>query len=85
MRLILGPNDITQEGLGYIAHIFYDLGLLYVGLIIGVIIALLFVIIDGFIFKNKLKSFTTRLVVLLVISVCVIGFHYILEKVLDVI
>jgi hypothetical protein len=89
MRLILGPNDITQEGLGYIAHIFYDLGLLYVGLTIGSIVAVLFIIVDYYILrqwlKNNLKSFSVRFMVIVFVTMFCGGIHYLLEKELDVI
>ncbi len=88
-RIILGSNEIAAEGWGYLAHLFYVHGLLYIGLIVGAIIALLFILLDVFYLKKKLKnnikSTSIRFLFLLVITIVVGVIHYILEKVVDVI
>ena len=89
MRIVLGPNNTSNEGISYLLYMLYNWGLLYVGLIIGFVIAFLFILLDVVYLKKKLKktvkSIITRLVVLLVITVIVGGIHYILEKVIDII
>ncbi|MEW7280356.1 hypothetical protein ABW636_17330 [Aquimarina sp. 2201CG1-2-11] len=90
MRILLGANDAPKEGLWYLFHIFYNYGLIHLGLRIGGIIAILFIILDTFYLKkklinNKIKSTLTRLLSLLVITILVGGIHYILEKVIDII
>lgn len=89
MRIVLGPNNASDEGIWYLLYMFYNWGLLHIGLIIGFIIAFLFILLDVFYLKKKLKknikSIITRLVVLLVITAIVGVIHYILEKVIDVI
>jgi hypothetical protein len=68
---------------------FFNFALIYVGFIIGSIIALLFILVDVFYLRNQLgtdfKSNLTRFLVLLLITVMVIIVHYILEKGVDVI
>ncbi|WGH75177.1 hypothetical protein P8625_14040 [Tenacibaculum tangerinum] len=56
MRIVLGANNIPKEGLGYLAHMFYNWGLFHVGLIIGLVITLLFILLDVFCLKKKLKN-----------------------------
>ncbi|EZH73414.1 hypothetical protein ATO12_15860 [Aquimarina atlantica] len=89
MRILLGPNKVPSEGLWYLFHIFYNLGLLHIGARIGGVIALLFIISDVFYLKKKLKNniqaTLTRFMLLLGIAMIVGGVHYILEKVVDVI
>ncbi len=89
MRLVLGPNDLPQEGFGFLGRMFYYWGLLHVGLIIGLIIALLFVLLDVLYLKKELnsnvQSVVARFGVLLFIAVFVAAIHHLLEKVIDVI
>ena len=90
MRILLGPNDAPKEGLWYLFHVFYNFGMIHIGLRVGAVIAILFIILDVFYLKKKLKnnkwqSFLTRLLFLLGIAMFVGGIHYILEKVIDVI
>ncbi|WP_299242923.1 hypothetical protein [uncultured Aquimarina sp.] len=89
MRIVLGPNKASTEGLWYLLHIFFDLGLFHVGLVIGVVIAFLFILLDIFYLKKKLKSNIKSSVIrfgfLLVITAFVSIVHYVLEKVVDVI
>lgn len=89
MRLVLGPNDVSEEGMWYLLHLFYDMGLFHVGVWIGVAIASCFILLDVFIIRKKLKNnpkkTTIQLLTLLAITVVVAIVHYILEKVIDVI
>ncbi|WP_347374616.1 hypothetical protein [Aequorivita sp. Q41] len=89
MRLLLGSNTVSEEGLGYLLHLFFDIGMIQVGLWVGSVIASCFVLLDVFYLRKKLKNNSKktiiRLVVLLMISVLVAIVHYLLEKVIDVI
>ena len=89
MRVVLGQADEPSTGFLHIFDIIYDIALVYVGLIIGSIIALLFILIDAFYLKKKLKNSTKstsiRFFMLLMITIVVGITHYVLEKVIDVI
>ncbi|WP_109098208.1 hypothetical protein [Aquimarina sp. AU58] len=89
MRILLGPNKASSDGLWYLLHIFYNLGLLHIGASIGGVIALLFILLDVFYLKKKLKNnikaTITRFMFLIGITMVVAVIHYVLEKVVDVI
>lgn len=89
MRIVLGANEVTSEGLGYLFYLFYNIGLLQVGTIIGSVIAVLFILLEVCYLqkhlKNNTKSMMIRFGILLIISVCIAVIHYLLEKVIDVI
>lgn len=89
MRLILGANTVSEEGLGYLLHLFYNIGMIQVGLRVGGVIAICFVLLDVFYLRKKLKDnpkkIVIRLAALLMITVLVAIVHYLLEKVIDVI
>ncbi|MFY0713751.1 hypothetical protein J1D01_08760 [Seonamhaeicola sp. NFXS20] len=89
MRLVLGANTASEEGLGYLLHLFYDIGMIQVGLWVGSAIAICFVLLDIFYLRKKLKNnpkkTVIRLAVLLMITILVAIVHYLLEKVIDVI
>ncbi|MDC6363780.1 MULTISPECIES: hypothetical protein [Flavobacteriaceae] len=89
MRLVLGPNDVSEDGFWYLLHLFYDIGMIQVGLWVGAAIAICFVLLDVFYLRKKLKNspkkLVIRLVALLTITVLVVIVHYLLEKVIDVI
>lgn len=89
MRIILGANNASKEGIGYLWHLFYNWGLFYVGLVIGLIIALFFIVLDVLYLKkrveNNRKSMIIRLGILLLITAVVGTVHYFLEKIIDVI
>ena len=91
MRLVLGeiPKEESYNGFGFFLNLFYNYGIIYVGSIIGTIIAILFIITDVFILKNRLnnspKSKLIKCTVLLLIAFLVFTFHYFLEKVIDII
>lgn len=89
MRVVLGANDFPAEGLGYLWHMFYQMGLIGVGLRVGGIVALLFIAVDVLYLQKKLeqsfKSSLIRLGAIVLITLFVGGLHYILEKVIDII
>lgn len=89
MRLLLGVNTVSEEGLWYLLHLFFEIGMIQVGLWVGAAIAICFVLLDVFYLRKKLKNnpkkMVIRLVALLTITVLVVIVHYLLEKVIDVI
>ncbi|SHF59599.1 hypothetical protein SAMN05444344_0701 [Tenacibaculum mesophilum] len=89
MRIVLGANNIPKEGLGYLAHMFYNWGLVTVGGIVGLVIAVLFILLDVFYLKKKLKNkgklISIQFGVLMIVTAFVIVVHYLLEKVIDII
>ncbi|PCE66064.1 hypothetical protein B7P33_01820 [Sediminicola luteus] len=89
MRVVLGPNDVAAEGLGYLWHMFYQMGLIGVGLRVGAIVALLFITVDVLYLRKRLaqglKSSLIRLGAIVLITLFVGCLHYILEKVIDII
>ncbi len=89
MRIVLGPNDVSEDGYWYLLHLFFDIGMLHVGFLIGVVIASCFLLLDVFYLRKKLRNnpqkITIQIVVLLAITVSVAIVHYFLEKVIDVI
>lgn len=91
MRLVLGeiPKEESYNGFGFFLNLFYSYGIIYVGSIIGTIIAILFIITDVFILKkrvnNNIKSKLIKSTVLLLIAFLVFTFHYFLEKGIDII
>lgn len=89
MRILLGTNTFPDEGLGYLLHLFYHWGVVYVGSAIGLLTALLFLLLDIVYFKKKLKNNShptlIRWGVLLGILVFVMIAHFMLEKVINVI
>lgn len=91
IRLLLGtpPNEKEYNGWGYVFKLIYTFGLLRVGLIIGTVVAVLFIVMDVFYLKKRLNpyknTFRLRLLVLFSITLVVAVIHYILEKVIDII
>ncbi|WP_103070128.1 hypothetical protein [Aquimarina sediminis] len=89
MRIVLGSNNASSEGLWFLLHVFYNFGLLYIGAIIGGVTALLFILLDVFYLKKKLKNniqaTIIRFMFLIGITMVVAIIHYVLEKVIDVI
>ncbi|WP_437395785.1 hypothetical protein [Flagellimonas lutimaris] len=88
-RLVLGPDAVSEEGWGYLWYLFFAVGTIQVGLWVGAVIAICFVVLDVFYLRKKLKNnpkkTVIRLAVLLIITVLVAIVHYLLEKVIDVI
>ncbi len=67
----------------------HDLVLLYVGSIIGAIVAVLYILFDIFYLKKKLENNSRprliRFITIIIITTIVGVTHYILEKVVDII
>lgn len=89
MRMVLGANNTSKEGFGYLWYLFYNWGLVHIVLLIGFVIVFLFILFDVLYLKKKLesnrKSTMIRFGILLMIAVIVVFIHYLLEKVIDVI
>ena len=89
MRFVMGFIDVSLDGFWHIFEVFYYIGLILVGSIVGSVIGVIYVLTDVFYLKKKLKNnpkaTAIRFVILLVITVFVGIVHYILEKVVDVI
>lgn len=89
MRIVLGSNNTSKDGLGYLFHLFYSWGLFHVGLVVGLVIAFLFILVDFFYLKKRFKKKDKLIIVrfgsLLTLTIVVAAIHYILEKVIDVI
>lgn len=90
MRIILGAKP--EEPTSFLMHIFYliyQFAFVRIGLIIGSIITLLYILIDVYYLNKKLKnsanSISIRILIIFVIAIIVAATHYILEKVIDVI
>lgn len=83
----LPQNEFT--GVLHLIDIFLNLGAFYLSLIIGSIIAVLFLLLDVFYLKKKLnndfKSMVSRIAILLGITIIVGVVHYVLEKQIDII
>ncbi|RZN82201.1 MAG: hypothetical protein EVB11_09425 [Winogradskyella sp.] len=89
MRVLVGSIEEPSTAITFLLNIFYSYGILYVGGLIGLVIAFVFILIDIFYLKNKLKnvgkSLYIRFAILLGIASVVFVIHYILEKVIDII
>ncbi|WP_308993833.1 hypothetical protein QLS71_010170 [Mariniflexile litorale] len=89
MRIILGPKPKPSTGFMKMFDWTYGVAMLHVGSIIGSIIALLYIIIDVFYLKKRLKNNSKRMmirfIIILIITLIVGTTHYIFEKVIDII
>ena len=91
MRLVLGeiPKEESYNGFGFFLNLFYSYGIIYVGSILGTIIAFFFILTDYFFLRKKWSYDSNflliRFSVLLFIAIVVGILHYFLEKVIDVI
>lgn len=90
MRIVLGyKGEPSTSFLDTMFGLIYDFGLIHIGIRIGGIIAFLFILLDVFYLKKKLKnnikSTGIRFLLLIGISMVVGVTHYILEKKIDVI
>lgn len=89
IRLLLGPNPVPEKGILAIFHMFLRIGMLRVGLTLGAVLAVLFILADVFYLKQRLghglQATALRVLCLIGIGVFVAVVHYILEKVIDVI
>ena len=89
MRIILGPKPKPSSGILKMFDWAYGVSLFHVGLVIGSIIAFLFIIIDHFYLKKRLAANANRslirLLVILILALIVGTTHYICEEVIDII
>lgn len=89
LTFIIKPYELSTEGIDFLLFVFYGHGIFFVGSIIGLVIAFLFVLLDVFYLRKKLvnkkNSMLIRFSVLLVISVFIVVLHYLLEKAIDLI
>ena len=89
MFIVLGPKESGTGFLDVMGDIIYNYALVHVGLYVGAIIALVFILVDVFYLKKKLKqhskSIIIRFVILVSLAVIIGITHYVLEKVIDVI
>ena len=89
MRLLLGPNPVPEKGVWGIVHMFFKVGMLRVGLTLGAVLALVFILADVFYLKQKLghglQATAIRILCFIGIGIIVAVVHYILEEVFDMI
>lgn len=89
MYLVLGPMPEATNLWDFFFGKLYVFGLFRIGLIIGGIVATLFIVLDVFLI-NKKKIFGTnklwvRVLALWMIMAVVVTVHYLLEKTIDLI
>ncbi|WP_339841884.1 hypothetical protein [uncultured Maribacter sp.] len=89
MRIVLGPSPEPSSGALKMFNGLHEFVFIYVGSIIGSIIAVIFILLDVFYFKKKLSNNTNatliRLLLIIFIAIVVGSTHYILEEVVNVI
>ena len=89
MRIILGPKSNDTDWIAKFSRIIYDVAFAYASLILGCIIAVLYIVIDVLYTYKKLEDNANatriRLLILIGLAILVTVTHYILEKVIDVI
>ncbi len=89
LRLLLGPGAEKREGIWMIFYWIYQFLALRMGLIIGAVIAVVFILTDIYILKSRigagLQATAIRVACLFGITILVAIVHYVLEKVVDVI
>ncbi|TDS13564.1 hypothetical protein DFQ03_2857 [Maribacter caenipelagi] len=89
MRIVLGPSPKSDNnGIQFLNGI-HDFVLLYVGTIIGSIIAVIFILFDVFYFNKKIqnnnKATIFRFIIITIITIIVGSTHYFLEKIANVV
>lgn len=89
MRIVLGPGpESDNSGIQFLNGI-HDFVLLYVGAIIGCIIAFIFILFDVFYLNNKLqgnnKATLFKFIIIIAIAIIVGSTHYFLENIAQVI
>lgn len=89
MYLILGPTPEETSLVSFTTSKLYFFGMIYVGSIIGAILATLFILLDIFYLKSKWQqsqhSLLKRVMSMLLLLAGVAILHYLLEKTFDVI
>ncbi|PPK92530.1 hypothetical protein LY01_02931 [Nonlabens xylanidelens] len=89
MRIMLGPQPEYNDGILSIFNWVYEAALIVSTSIMGSIIAVLFILFDLFYLRKKLSGkphhLITRLAVMVVIALIVIGFHYLHDFIFNVV
>jgi hypothetical protein len=89
MYIILGSKPESSSILMAMFGWLYEYAFIIIGLIIGSIIAFLFVLADVFYLdkrlKNNVKSTLIRLLIIILFAIIICITHHIIEKVVDVI
>ncbi len=89
MRIVLGPSSKSDTSSLTFLNGIHDFVLLYVGAIIGCIIATLFILLDVFYLNEKLKNnskaILIRLFIIIALAIIVGATHYFLEEIANVI
>ncbi|WP_405415520.1 hypothetical protein [Maribacter sp. Asnod1-A12] len=89
MRIVLGAPPESDDDKFSFASMVYEWALVQVGTIVGLIIALIFILLDVFYLNNKLhgnsKATLFRFILITLIAIIVGCTHYILEIVINVI
>lgn len=89
MLIIFGPEQEPSKGFLKTFNSIYDAVMFYVVLRVAAIISVLFILLDIFYLKEKLKNNSKKNIIrflIIIMLTAVIGItHYILEKVIDVI
>ena len=89
MRIVLGPSPDDVTGFFSFFNGLHDFVILFVGAIVGSVIAVIYIILDLAYLKKKFENHPQRfgihlgIVMVLAVTVCVT--HYLLEEVIDVI
>ena len=88
-RIILGAKPDPSTGLMKVLDFIYKYAFVYMGAIIGSIIATLYILVDVLYLSKRLKntahSTIIRLLIVITISIIVGTTHYMLERVVDII
>ena len=81
LRILLGPKPKTFKGILYILNIFYDYAFFHIGAMIGLGIAIVFILMDILYLNKRLKNIKKasliRFVILISTTVIVAVTHYI--------
>lgn len=89
MRIVLGPSPEPSTGFIKMLDWTYGIAMVFVGTIIGGIVALIYILIDVFYLKKRLENNSKRtiicLLIIMIITLIVGTTHYICEKVIDII
>lgn len=89
MYLVLGPPPEPTNTWNFFLGKIYLFGLVRIGLVVGGIVAVLFIIFDAFFIKRKWalskNKLGIRIIALLILLVLVAMLHYLLEKTINLI
>ena len=89
VKILLESNSISKEGLGFLLHVFFTWGRISLGLIIGLVISIVYILCDVLISRYKQRDkeglFIIRVGLFSLVAFFVIAVHYFLEKVINII